>query len=242
MPPRAGRVRPQRPLREHDRIERFQDFDRRDGRGRDRIVGVIETVAVRVAAESAAEEAEHDPASAVGAPAGERQRIDGGERAAVGAFRRGLGEGAEDHVDDAQDRLGIAADRARRRYREQRGVGDDELDRCEATRIGGNVGEEVLECDIATRDGGRIRDVERAVARRRRAREVEPHPIAGDREIERDAKRLVGDAVIVKKVVAAVAAVRQRGDVGPHELLRAQARAHRARLRWSRRRIRRAGR
>ena len=35
------------------------------------------------------------------------------------ALRRGFGERAEDHVDHAQDRLGIAADRARRRHAEQ---------------------------------------------------------------------------------------------------------------------------
>ncbi len=61
---RPGGVRPQRPLREHHRIERLQDFHRRDGRGRDRIVAVVEAVALGIAAEPAAEEAEHDPAPA----------------------------------------------------------------------------------------------------------------------------------------------------------------------------------
>ena len=39
------------------------------------------------------------------------------ERAAVGALGRRLREGAEDHVDHAQDRLGVAADRPRRARR-----------------------------------------------------------------------------------------------------------------------------
>ena len=164
---------------------------------------MIEAVALRIAAEPAAEEAEHHPAPAVLAPAGERQRVDGGERAAVGALRRDLGERAEDHVDDAQDGLGVAADRPRRRDAEQRRVGNDELDRREAAGIGRHVGEEVLERDVAAGDRGRARDVERAVAGRRRAREVEPHAVAGDGQVERDAQRLVGDAVIVEEVVVA---------------------------------------
>ena len=58
----TGGIRPQRPLREHHRIKRLQDFRRRNGGGRDRIVAVVEAVAFRIAAEPAAEEAEHHPA------------------------------------------------------------------------------------------------------------------------------------------------------------------------------------
>ena len=125
------------------------------------------------------------------------------ERAAVGALRRGLGERAEDHVDHAQDGLGVAADRARRRDAEQRRVGNDEFDRREAAGIGRHVGEQVLQRDVAARDRGRARDVERPVAGRRRAREVERHAVARDGQVERDAERLVGDAVIVEEVVEA---------------------------------------
>ena len=176
----------------------------------------------RIAAEPAAEEAEHHPAPAVLPPAGERQRVDGGERAAVGALGRGLGERAEHGVDDAQDRLGIAADRLRRRDAEQRRIGNDELDRREAAGIGRHVDEQMLERDVAAGDRGRARDVERPLARRRGAREVEPHAVAADRQVERDAQRLVGDAVIVEEIVVRIGAVRQRGDVGAHQRLGAR--------------------
>src|SRR5437762_10879679 len=89
---------------------------------------MVEPVAFRIAAEPAAEEAEHHPAPAMLAPAGERERIDGREWAAVGALRRGLRERAEDRVDHAQDRLGVAAHRSRRRDAEQRRVRNDEFD------------------------------------------------------------------------------------------------------------------
>ena len=61
--------------------------------------------------------------------------------AAVGALRRGLGDGAEHHADHAQDCLGVAADRLRRLDAEQRRLGNDEADRRETAGVGGHVGE-----------------------------------------------------------------------------------------------------
>ena len=46
--------------------------------------------------------------------------------------------------------------------------------------------------------------------------------VAGDREIERDAQRLVGDAVIVEEIVVRIGAVGQRGDIGAHQRLGAR--------------------
>jgi hypothetical protein len=95
----AARIRTQRPLREHHRVKLLQNLQRRDGGGRDRIVAVVEAVALGIAAEPAAEEAEHHPTPAVLPPAGERERVDGRERAALGARGRDLREGAEYGVD-----------------------------------------------------------------------------------------------------------------------------------------------
>ena len=133
------------------------------------------------------------------------------------ALRRSLGEGAENDVDDAKNGLSIAADRAGRRDGEQGRVGDDEFDRREAAGVGRHVDEQVLERDVAARDRGRARDIERAIARRRRAGKVEPHPVARDGEVERDAERGIGDAVVVEEVVVGIGAVRQRGDIGTHQ-------------------------
>ena len=211
-------IRAQRPLREHHRIQRLQDFRRRNGGGRDRVIAVIQSIGLRIAAQAAAEKAEHHPAPAVLAPAGKRQRVDGGKRRAVGALRGDFGKRAEHRVDDAQDRLGVAADRPRRGDSEQRGVRDHEFDRRQAAGIGRHVGEDVLERDIAAGDRGGERNIEWAVAGRRRAREVEPHRVAGNDQIERDAQRHIGDAVIVEKIVVRVSTVGQVGDIGAHQL------------------------
>ena len=223
MPAGAARIRPQRPLREHDRIERFQNLDRRYRCGGDRVVAVIEAIALWIAAETAAEEAEHHPLAAVRSPTRKRERIDGGERAPLRALRHGLGEGTKNNVDHPQDGFGIAPDRARRRYREQGRLGNHELDRSEAARVGRNIGEEMLERDIAASNGGRARDVEGAFARRRRAREVETHAVRRNGKVERDSERRIAHAVIVEEVVAAVGAIRQRSNIGAHQRLRARA-------------------
>src|SRR5580704_7867127 len=81
----------------------------------------------------------------------------------------------------------------------------------------------MLERDIAASNGGRARDVERSFARRRRAREVEPHAIRRYGEVERDPQRRIAHTVIVEEVVAAVGAVRQRSNIGAHQRLRARA-------------------
>ena len=92
MPAVAGRVGPQRPLREAHRISGLQDLQRRNRRRGDRRVAVAQAVARAMAAVAAAEEAEHDPAlplaRRVAAVAGDGQRVDG----AVG-LGRALGRG-----------------------------------------------------------------------------------------------------------------------------------------------------
>jgi len=215
-------IRAQRPLREHHRIQRLQDFRRRNGGGRDRVIAVIQSIGFRIAAEATTEKTEHHPATAVLAPAGKRQRVDGSERSAVGALRSDFRKRAEHRVDDAQDRLGVAANRPRRGDSEQRGVRDHEFDRRQASGIGRHVGEDVLERDIAAGDRGGERNIEWAVAGRRRAREVEPHRVAGNDQIERDAQRHIGDAVIVEKIVVRIGAVRQARDIGAHQFFRAR--------------------
>src|SRR5262249_26992014 len=69
MTPGAAAVGAQRPAGEQHRIGRFEDLDRRNARGRDRRVAVVESIAFRVSAMAAAEEGEHHPAPAVAAMA-----------------------------------------------------------------------------------------------------------------------------------------------------------------------------
>ena len=181
---------------------------------------MVEAVALRISAQAAAKEAEHHPFAAMRTPAGKRERIDGGEGAPLRALRRDLGKGAEDHVDDAQNGLGIAADRARLRYAEQGRIGNDELDGRQAAGVCRHVGEQVLERDVAASHRSGARDVERTLAGRRRTREVETQPVALDGEIERDRQRKIGDAVVVEKIIIAVGTVRKRGDIGAHQRFR----------------------
>ena len=96
-------------MREHHRIGRFEDLGRRDGRGRDRVVAVVEAVALGIAAKPAAEEGEHHPARAVVAMAGERQRVDRADRAQpLRALGAACARAPKIDVDHPQDRLGVA--------------------------------------------------------------------------------------------------------------------------------------
>ena len=71
--------------------------------------------------------------------------------------------------------------------------------------------------DVAGGHRGGVGDVDRALRRRRGAGEIEQHGLPGDREVEGDGERGVGDAVVVEHVVEAVGAVRQRADGVTHE-------------------------
>ena len=64
------------------------------------------------------------------------------------------------------------------------------------------------------------------------AREIERHRLARDREVERDAQRHVGDAVVVEEIIGAPGAVGKRAQIAAHLPRRAGAqlgerRAHR---------------
>ena len=58
-----------------------------------------------------AEEREHDPAAAIAAIAGQRQRVDRAIGTAINPFLRDMLEGLEHHIDQAEDGLRIAAHR-----------------------------------------------------------------------------------------------------------------------------------
>ena len=75
---------------------------------------MVQTVALRIAAEAAAEKREHDPARAVLAMSCQRQSVDRAERACRRAARIGLCQRAEDDPDDAQDCFRVTTDWLRR--------------------------------------------------------------------------------------------------------------------------------
>jgi hypothetical protein len=97
---------------------------------------------------------------------GKRQRVDGAVGAAVAALRRDLRERLEHHVDHAQDRLGIAADRLRRAGVEQGRRRDHERDRIEHAGVRGHVAKHMLEGDVTGGRRGGIGNIHRAGARR----------------------------------------------------------------------------
>ena len=75
----------------------------------------------------------------------------------------------------------------------------------------------MLQRDIAAGDCCRARDVEWPFAGRGGPREIEPHAFAADRQVERDAERLIGDAIVVEIVVEGVGAVRATRRFGSHQ-------------------------
>ena len=213
----AARIRPQRPLREHHRIGRFQDLGRRDGGGGDRVVRVVQPVAFRIAAEPPAEEGEHHPARAVLALTTQRQRVDRAEGRGRRAVRHHLPQRTEDDADQPQDRLGIARHRPGRPDAEQRGIGDHEFDRAQHAGIGRHIREGVLQRDITGRNRGGVADVDRPEAGRRTAREIQQHPPVADFHVQRDGQAFIGDAVIVQVILEGDAAFRQAADLGLHQ-------------------------
>ena len=171
-----------------------------------------------MAAVAAAEKAEHHPARAVLAVAGQRQGVDGAIGAGVGQARRRQREGAVDIVDHPQNGLGVAADRFRRAHRQQGVVGNHDGHRLEDAGVGRHIGEDMFNRHIDRGDGGGPRDIDRPGAGRRGARKVEGQAVAGDGQVEGDFQRRVDDAVIVEEILDAVGAVGQVGDMGAHQL------------------------
>jgi hypothetical protein len=66
----------------------------------------------------------------------------------------------------------------------------------------------VFDRNIGSGDGGRQRDVDRAVALRRGTGEIQGQFIALDFQRDADCQRLIGDAVIVEKVFRFPAPIR----------------------------------
>ena len=149
----------------------------------------------------------------------ERERIDGSERRGGRPRRIGLRNCAEDHADQAQDRLRVAGDRTGRLRGEHRRVGNHEGDRAQAAGIGRDLGEDMLQRDVAGRDRRRIGDVDRPLAGRGGARKIETRRVARDRQVERDQERLVRDAVVVEMVLERIGPIRQAADAGAHQRL-----------------------
>jgi hypothetical protein len=216
---RTGAVGAQGPLGEHHRIGRLQDFDWRDGRSGNRVVGVAQPIGLRIAAKAAAKEREHHPAATVCPMASDRERIDGAERAGGCPRRVRLGQRAQHSADESEDGFRVACDRPRRGGAEHRGVRYHKSDWPQAARIGRHSGEDVLERHVAGGDGGGPRDVDRPPRRFRRARKVKSHALAVDRQIERDGQELVGDTIVIEIVLEAVTPVRQGADRGAHQCL-----------------------
>jgi hypothetical protein len=219
MGPGPGAVGAQRPLPEHHRVGRLEDFHRRDRRRRDRRVAVVQPVAFDASAMAAAEEAEHDPALPVRAFARQRQRVDRAVGVGHDPPGRGLRRGGEDHVDHPQDGLGIAAHRrgnsAARSDPSGTRTSIGPHDAC----IGRQVGEDVLDRDIGRGDRRRQGDVDRPRRHRRRAREIEDHPVARDLQRHADRQGGVGDPVIVEEILGLPSPVRQVGQLRPHQRL-----------------------
>jgi hypothetical protein len=120
-------------------------------------------------------------------------------------------------------RLGVAADRSRRAGGEQGRGRDHEGDGIEHAGVRRHVAKYVLECDVTGGGRGRIGNVDRPRARGRRAREVERHRFSGDGEIERDAQRLIDDAVVVEEILGAPGAIGKRAQIAAHLPRRAGA-------------------
>ena len=216
-PARPSRVGPQRPLGVADRVGGLEDLHRGDGGGGQGGVAVVEPVAHRAAPQPAPVEGEHHPPLAVGPPPGHRQGVDGAVGAAVGPLGRGLGHRPEDQVHDPQDGLGVPPHRTGPGRVEQRSGRQGDLDRRQAARVGGHVGEEVLEGHVAGGPGGDRGDVDRPGHRRRGAGEVHGHVLAPHPQLQADRHRGVVGAVVVQEVLGRVGPVGQRGDAGPHQ-------------------------
>ena len=174
-----------------------------------------------MAAVPTAKEAEHHPALTlalvVGAVTGDRQGVDG----AVSVGHRPLGvsqsRGAEDHVDHAQNRFGVATHRARTRSADHQAVGYHKVDRIEHARVGGHIGEHMLQSHITSGDCRGTRDVHRPGALRRGARKVQRQPVTSHGHVERNRQQLVFHAVVVQHVFKAVAAIGQAANVRAHQ-------------------------
>ena len=72
------------------------------------------------------------------------ERVYGAVGTAIRALWRGLGDGAEDHVDDPQDSLRIPPDRLWRADRQQRIIWDHNVDRFQYAGVGGYIREHML--------------------------------------------------------------------------------------------------
>ncbi len=86
----------------------------------------------------------------------------------------------------------------------------------EAARIGGNLGEDMFQRDIAAGDGCGIGNIEGTGTGRGGAGEIQHHGVAADGEVECNGEALVDNAVIVEKILEVIDAVRQGGDAGAH--------------------------
>ena len=130
-------------------------------------------------------------------------------------LRHRLRQRAVDQVDDALAGRDAAVDRGRMRAVEDRafGRGDGQRPREAGIRQDGRI-DHRLDRVIDGREQRRVGHVD-AGAHLRRAFEVQPHLVAGDRDGHRDRQHAV-DLRIVEDVVEAVDAVRDRGDAGAH--------------------------
>ena len=170
-----------------------------------------------MAAVPTAKEAEHHPALTlalvVGAVTGDRQGVDG----AVGVGHRPLGvrqsRGAEDHIDHAQNGFGVAAHRTRTRGTDDQAIRNHKIHRIQHTRVGGHIGEDMLQGHITGSDCRGTRDVHRSGALHRGARKVQRQAVTGHGHVERNRQQLVFHAVVVQHVFKAVAAIGQTANV-----------------------------
>ena len=99
-----------------------------------------EAIVIAVAAVPATKKAEHDPALAlalgIASVPRNRQGVDGAIGMGHSPFGVGQGGGAEDHIDHAQNRFGVAAHRTRARSADDEAVGDDKVHCIQHTRVG----------------------------------------------------------------------------------------------------------
>ena len=152
----------------------------------------------------------------------DRRRARRAEEGRRHTIRDRLRKSAEGQIQDAPHRLEIGADRRRISRRQHRTLRNCEVYRPEGAAVDRHVGKYVLERDVAGRERGVARDVERSARSRGRAREVEMHRIAINLHDEGDRDRLVYDAVVIEMIRARIDAVGNLGDVRTHLLLGAR--------------------